>query len=79
MSAVWYTSDTHWGHKLVSGLRGFDTPQEHDEALYQNWVDTVEVEDTVYLLGDISVGGKGNEMYALSLLSTLPGRKILIA
>lgn len=62
---IWFTSDLHIGHKLVSGLRGFwkldidgvrvvDT-EAHDRALAENWDATVGPEDEVWVLGDLSI------------------------
>lgn len=55
MTTMWFTSDLHLGHKLVSGLRGFWQPQvdlisvpdtlAHDAELAKNW-DAVVKSDT---------------------------------
>lgn len=76
MSRVFYTSDPHFGHKRVSELRGFWTPEEHDAALIEQWNDQVTKHDTVYILGDIAVS---NHRAALDILKELPGRKHLIS
>jgi calcineurin-like phosphoesterase family protein len=56
MGAVWYTSDTHFMHKmLATDIRGFSGIEEHDEALIANWNKQVRVEDIVYHLGDFSL------------------------
>lgn len=78
MAGVWFTSDLHINHKGVSELRGFDDRSEHDEAICENWIKVVRPEDTVWVLGDISIGGKGNEEYALEVISKLPGTKKII-
>lgn len=73
MSNIWFTSDTHFHHKnIVRGtsswqlneseigaqqLRDFDTLEEHDEALIQNFNSLVKPNDTLYHLGDWSFGG----------------------
>ena len=51
-----FISDLHFGHKnaLAFDNRKFVTIEEHDEALIKNWNDTVEIDDDVYVLGDIS-------------------------
>jgi calcineurin-like phosphoesterase family protein len=56
MTAVWFTSDTHFTHKMVAGLRGFATSAEHDEAIVVKWNQVVRPEDTVWLLGDVGLG-----------------------
>lgn len=79
MSTTWYTSDLHIGHRLVAGLRGFETPAEHDAALATYWDDVVGPGDAVWVLGDISVGGKRAELAALDWVSRRPGTKHLVA
>lgn len=52
----YFISDLHFGHKncLAFDNRPFNTIEEHDEIIIKNWNDTVEIDDDVYLLGDIS-------------------------
>ena len=68
MSNIWFTSDTHIGHKnIVRGTsewtgknrcRDFDTVEEHDETLVDNINSNVKENDILYHLGDWSFGGK---------------------
>ena len=68
MSSIWFTSDTHYGHKNIvrgtsdweekSRCRNFDTMEEHNEALVNNINKVVKADDTLYHLGDWSFGGK---------------------
>jgi calcineurin-like phosphoesterase family protein len=53
---VWFTSDTHFGHKRIIELakRPFASLEEMDERLIRNWNDVVDVNDDVYHLGDFS-------------------------
>ncbi|HVV07838.1 metallophosphoesterase family protein [Amycolatopsis sp.] len=53
---VWFTSDTHFDHQLVAGLRGFGSPAEHDAAVVELWNETVEPGDQVWHLGDVGMG-----------------------
>jgi len=76
MTNVWFTSDIHVGHKLVSGIRGFDMPEYHDEWLAELWEARVRPGDTVYVLGDISINGG---QHALDWLKARPGNKHLIS
>ena len=76
MSRVWYTSDLHFGHRRVSEIRGFETTEEHDQTIIDEWNNTVKKNDIVYVLGDIAVG---RHRYALDILRELPGRKHLIS
>lgn len=74
-------ADTHWGHaKSLSflkpngeRLRPFDSVEEMDEYMVNNWNRVVNKSDTVYHLGDAVIPRK-----SLSTLERLKGRKILI-
>lgn len=76
MTAVWYTSDTHFAHNLVAGLRGFATPEEHDEQVIANWNAVVRPGDMAWHLGDV---GLGNEARVLEMAARLNGVKHLVA
>ncbi len=77
---VFLVSDTHFGHPNIvkfaaNGvrIRPFDTHEQHDEALVENWNAIVKPNDKVYHLGDVSISRK-----SLALLEKLHGEKILI-
>lgn len=74
----WYTADLHIGHRLLSGLRGFPDIPAHDEELARRWDALVGPGDRVWVLGDISVGGKRQETAALEWIAQRPGEKHLI-
>jgi calcineurin-like phosphoesterase family protein len=74
MSKIWYTSDLHFQHKFVAGLRGFSSPEEHDEVLTGNWNKVVKKDDIVFILGDFAMNWKNIE----PKITALRGRKILI-
>ena len=81
MGKVFYTADIHHGHRLVAGIRGFTKggepdPAAHDDFLADTWKSTVKSDDTVFVLGDISIGGKQSD---LDWFDSLPGQKILIS
>lgn len=79
MSNTWFTADLHISHRLVSGLRGFgENTKAHDETIIKNWRACVNENDTVWVLGDLTVNAK-EEDYALSVIRALPGTKHLIA
>lgn len=76
MAETFFTSDPHLGgHELVAGLRGYSSPVEHDAAFVRAWRRQVRPEDTVWVLGDLALGGWRQ---ALSIISGLPGRKMLV-
>lgn len=76
---TFFTSDLHLGHQLVSDMRGFTTTGDHDEALAQRWNAAITENDIVWVLGDISGGGRGSQLAALEWLSRRPGRKHLVS
>ena len=72
------TADTHFGHSRVlefNGGRPFKTIEEHDEALIQNWNQTVHKKDKILHLGDVSFYGKQKTK---DIISRLNGYKILV-
>lgn len=73
---VWFTSDLHLGHRLVAGLRGFDSVDDHDTAIIQNWEKVVRKDDQVWVLGDLTLNSPGP---ALEIVRDLPGTKHLVA
>jgi calcineurin-like phosphoesterase family protein len=75
MSNLWLTSDTHLGHKFVSRLRGYETPDEHDAALARTWTKQVRADDEVWVLGDLALGGWAAR---ISWFGRVPGRKHLV-
>lgn len=71
MKNIYFTSDTHYGHKnIVKGTtswegtvdrcRDFDTIEEHNEALIKSINTLVKHNDILYHLGDWSFGGHEN-------------------
>ena len=74
---IFFTADTHFGHSNVIQFenRPFQTVDEMDEALVENWNRRVSPEDDIYILGDFTL--KGPET-ANALLERLQGRKYLI-
>lgn len=59
MNKIFFTSDCHFGHdkEFIWGSRGFNSIEEHDEALVERWNAVVDNEDIVYMLGDFALGG----------------------
>lgn len=52
---IYFTSDLHLGHANIIKLsnRPFETLEEMDEVLVQNWNKKVKKNDTIYILGDL--------------------------
>ncbi len=82
MSNIFVISDTHWGHKGVTQflapngidkLRPWDTTDEMDEAMIENWNRVVRPQDKVYHLGDVLINRR-----AFPTLVRLNGDKILV-
>lgn len=76
--SVWFTSDFHLGHRLVSGIRGFSEVTDHDSAIEENWRRRVHPKDHVWVLGDLIVS-QGQLEHALNVIHRLPGVKHFIA
>nr|WP_280185449.1 MULTISPECIES: metallophosphoesterase family protein [Nocardia] len=69
MSAIWFTSDLHVGHRLVAELRGFgDDVDAHDAALAEQWDRLIRPDDQVWLLGDL-IGRRGHERRGLDWIA----------
>jgi len=79
MSAIWFTSDLHVGHRFVAGLRGHAAVEAHDGLLAARWDATVAPGDHIWVLGDLSAGGSAAERGALAWLADRPGIKHLVA
>jgi calcineurin-like phosphoesterase family protein len=76
--AVFFTSDTHFGHAGTLGLFGrpFASVKAMDDALVTRWNATVGAGDEVWLLGDFALGP--GVARAAALLDALAGRKHLV-
>lgn len=72
---VFLISDTHFGHANIIKYanRPFDSVEEMNEAMVENWNNVVKQGDKVYHLGDVTMNSK-----SLDILSRLNGRKVLI-
>lgn len=75
--ALFFTSDLHFGHKNVIRYcnRPFSSAAEMDQALIDNWNNTVSESDTIILLGDIFFC---DPSIAANILRQLNGRKELV-
>lgn len=75
--AIYITSDLHFGHnrEFLYKPRGFNSIEEHDEAIIERWNKTVSDEDKVVILGDLMLGD--NE-HGIECLMRLNGNKSFI-
>lgn len=55
---IWLTSDWHFGHdrEFIWHPRGFNSIEEHNEAIIQRHNTFVLLHDDVYVLGDLMLG-----------------------
>jgi calcineurin-like phosphoesterase family protein len=76
--AVFFTSDTHFGHGGALGLyrRPFASVAAMNEALVERWNETVGPDDQVWHLGDFAI--RQPAAAAAELLARLNGTKHLV-
>lgn len=74
----YYISDLHLFHEnaIKFDHHPFESVQEMHEVVLKNWNDRVTNGDFVYLLGDMSLRGKNEDLIAF--VARLKGRKVLI-
>jgi len=77
--AIFFTSDTHFGHGGTLGLyrRPFASVAAMNEALVERWNETVGSDDVVWHLGDFAI--RQRPAVVAELLARLNGRKHLVA
>lgn len=74
---IYFTADTHFGHSNIIKFcnRPFNSVEEMNDTLIDNWNSTVNDDDEIYHLGDF--GWKDNKLN-LDILYKLNGTKYLI-
>lgn len=76
---VWYTSDTHFGHKNIMKynplFRQYPTLDAMDEGMIEIWNRNVKKLDRVFILGDVSFYKSEK---STQILQQLNGTKVLI-
>lgn len=83
MVDIWFISDTHFNHsnilkfetKYGTKVRNFESVQQMDELITENWNKLVKPGDKIYHLGDVFFGDKD---YFKRLWPRLNGRKRLV-
>ena len=73
----WFISDTHFSHNNIIRYTGrpFQSVNEMDERLIENWNAHIAPQDIVFFLGDF---GKGTTELLATLCARLHGNKICI-
>ena len=74
---IWFTSDLHFGHRNIIRFckRPWETTEDMDLNLIQNWNSVVKPDDLVFDLGDFAFASNGKWK---DLLSQLNGHHYLI-
>lgn len=75
---TFFIADTHFGHEAIIRYenRPFENIEEQEKQLIKNWNETVDAEDTVYVLGDFAASESKEEVSRLC--NRLNGKKILV-
>ena len=75
---VWVWADLHLGHTktLETFGRPFKTAKEMTDQIFSNWQQVVAPEDTILIVGDVTVHGLWGRR--LARVGEAPGRKILV-
>lgn len=73
-----YISDLHLFHEasIRFDQRPFSSLEEMHEMILENWNKRITNGDTVYILGDISLRGRNEDLIAF--VAKLKGRKVLV-
>ena len=82
MKNIFFISDTHFGHANMlkflnydgTRMRPFDSVEELDELMIQNWNEMVKPGDKIYHLGDVFYKSSNPEQ----IMNRLNGDKVLI-
>ena len=72
MGKIYFTSDLHCNHdrEFIYKPRGFNSVYEMNDTIIKNWNNIVNMEDDVYVLGDLMLG---NNEVGISLIKQLKG------
>jgi len=73
----WFISDTHFSHKNIIRYAGrpYESVEEMNQSLIDNWNQYIEADDQVFFLGDF---GLGDVDHLHAICSQLKGQKICI-
>lgn len=73
---IWFTADQHWHHANIIRFTGrpFDSVEEMDAEMVRRWNEVVDPNDTVYHLGDVTLGTRISVVNKLNgALKIVPG------
>ena len=72
MGKIYFISDLHLNHdrEFIYKPRGFNTVYEMNDTIIKNWNSIVNMEDDIYVLGDLMLG---NNEVGISLIKQLKG------
>ncbi len=75
---IWFSSDLHLSHFNIIKYcnRPFRTIAEMNDAIIANFNKSIQPSDSIYILGDFSMGGKVD--YVSSLFTRINGKKHFI-
>ena len=70
---IYFTSDLHFGHDkdFIYKSRGFNSIEDHDNTIIENWNNIVTEDVDIYVVGDLMLGDKE---YGLNCLKRLKGK-----
>jgi len=77
---IYFTSDFHFFHNknFIAQARGFESVEEMNKMIIQNYNSVIQPEDDVYILGDIMLGGADLFEEGITLCNQLKGRIHLV-
>lgn len=74
MGKVFVISDLHFSHANMAKYRGFNSTEEHDNYIISKWNSVVSKNDSVWILGDITM----EKVSPYPLLDELKGFKRVV-
>lgn len=81
--AKFFIADTHFGHEEIIAYcdRPFDSVEQMNNIMIENWNSRVTNDDDVYIIGDVFYTGRGakNSKEAIDIVSRLRGKLHLVA
>lgn len=71
MGQMWFTSDLHFGHdkEFAYGPRGFQSVEENDKTIIERINEFVQLDDDLYILGDIMLNDNESGINNLNKLN----------